>query len=79
MKPTLRTLPHLVSFLLLGFLAGGLAWEILERLLALTGILLDLRIGPVSLEAGFLQMNLWLTPGGVLGSAGGVSLFMAVK
>jgi len=79
MKLILRTLPHLIAFTLLGFLLGAMAWELLERALSYAPINLGLKLGPWVLHTGFLNLELFFTPGSVLGAAGGVSLFMGIK
>ena len=79
MKLTLRTLPHLIAFLIIGFILGAMAWELLERALSHSNIHLGLKLGPLSLVTGFLKMELFFTPGNVLGTAAGVSVFMGLK
>jgi len=61
--------------LLLSLLIGTLAWDLLERLIALTGFILDLAVGPVGFDIHVLAVSLYLNPGTLLGCLAGWILF----
>ena len=54
---------------------GTLAWEILVRLLSLTGVALDLTVGPVGFDIVVLSVSLMANPGTLLGAVPAVILF----
>ena len=76
MKLTGRTRSTFLLFLLLGWLIGSLAWEVLERILSRAGMSLSLGIGPIGFDLRVLAFSLMVNPGSVLGTAGGALLFM---
>ena len=75
MKLTRKALPTLMGLLLLGFVAGTLAWEVVERLAGAVGLALDLGIGPVSLDLHAVAVTLRANPGSLVGMVGGGLLF----
>ncbi len=75
MKLSGRTRSTFVLFLLLGVLIGSLAWELLERILARSGLELGLSLGPVGFDLEVLAFSLVVNPGTVLGALGGAVLF----
>jgi hypothetical protein len=62
-------------FLLAGLLAGGLAWELAERILSQFGLPLHVGVGPVGFDLSVLAVSLTFNPGTLLGAVGGVVLF----
>ena len=66
------------SFLLLGALgsvAGGLAWEVIERIATSLGIGLDLSIGPIGFDLHVLTVHFLVNPGTLIGLVGGLLIF----
>jgi hypothetical protein len=75
MKLTARNRWTFLSFLGVGLLVGGLAWELLERILAAFGYQVHLGVGPVGLDLSVLAVSLMVNPGTLLGAVGGLVLF----
>ncbi len=75
MKLTGRNRWTLLSFLGVGLLVGGLAWELLERVLATLGYDLHLGVGPVGFDLSVLAVSLVVNPGTLLGALGGLVVF----
>jgi hypothetical protein len=75
MKLTGRNRPTFLSFLIGGLLVGGLAWELLERMLSAFGLQLHLGVGPVGFDLSVLAVSLVVNPGTLLGALGGLVLF----
>ena len=75
MKLTGRNRGAFLSFLVAGLLVGGLAWELLERVLAALGYELHLGVGPVGFDLSVLAVSLVVNPGTLLGALGGLVLF----
>ena len=75
MKLTGRNRSTFLSFLGAGLLVGGLAWELLERVLAAFGLDLRLGVGPVGFDLSVLAVSLVVNPGTLLGALGGIVLF----
>jgi len=75
MKLTGRNRSTFASFLVGGLLVGGLAWELLERVLAAFGFELRLGAGPVGFDLSVLAVSLVVNPGTLLGAVGGIVLF----
>ena len=78
MKLTAKTAPTLLRFVGLAMIVGTLAWEIVERVLALTGVNLSLSVGPVGFDIGVLALWLMVNPGSLLAVVPGVLLFRRV-
>jgi hypothetical protein len=64
--------------LALGALIGSLAWEVLERLLALLGREVALSIGPLGFDLVVVSFSLLINPGTFLGLLGGVIIFRTI-
>ena len=75
MKLTSKTIGPFVLFLLMGLFIGSVAWEIIERLLAVAGLSLSLSIGPIGFDLRVIAVWLRINPGSLLGAAGGILLF----
>ena len=75
MKLTKKNRSSLVLVLILGLLIGTLSWEVLERIIALTGRQLDLSIGPVGFDLHVVSVWIRLNPGSFLGTIAGIILF----
>ena len=71
MKITQKYLKYLYLFIILGIVIGSLCWEILERLIAVTGVNLNLSTGPVGFDISVLSVYLKINPGSFIGAAGG--------
>jgi hypothetical protein len=75
MKLNGKTLGPFVVLGALGSLVGGLAWELLERVLAGSGIHLDFSVGPVGFDLHVVALHFLVNPGTFLGLIGGLILF----
>ena len=75
MKYSSRNRAAFFWLILLGLLAGTLAWDLLERVLSYAGVVIDLGIGPVGFDIHVLALTIYLNPGTLLGGAGGWVLF----
>ena len=75
MKLSKRTSSHFILFIVLGLIIGSLCWELIERLVSLSGTTIDLALDPVGFDAGVLQVWLKINPGSLLGAAFGFLLF----
>ena len=78
MKLTKKNRPALMLVLLLALLVGTLSWELLERIVALSGRRMDLSIGPVGFDLRVLSVWIELNPGSFLGIIAGVLLFSRI-
>ena len=78
MKLSKKTLGTLLGLLFLGFVAGSLLWEVLERVAAAAGLPLDLGIGPVGFDVHALAVTVRANPGSLFGAVGGAFLFRAL-
>ena len=78
MKLSKKSRSVFLLILFLSLLIGTLSWEILERIIALTGRRMDLSIGPVGFDIGVLSLWLRLNPGSFLGTVAGILLFIRV-
>ncbi len=79
MKITQKYLKYLYLFIILGIVIGSLCWEILERLIASTGINLDLSVGPVGFDISVLSVYLKINPGSFIGAVCGWFLIKKCK
>jgi hypothetical protein len=70
MKITQKYLKYLYLFIIMGIVIGSLCWEILERLIAMSGINLNLSVGPVGFDISVLSLYLKINPGSFIGAAG---------
>ena len=75
MKLNSKNLPVLVRLLLLCVVVATIAWELLERLLALGGATLDLSLGPIGFDLQVIAFSLQVNPGTLLGIVPAVILF----
>jgi hypothetical protein len=75
MKLSTRSLATLAALALLGSLVGALAWEVVERIAARSGVALSLSVGPVGFDLHVVSLHFLVNPGTVLGLIGGVLLF----
>ena len=75
MKLTGRNRSTFLLFLIAGALVGGLAWELLERVLSVFGYDLRLAAGPVGFDLSVLAVSLTVNPGTLLGAVVGIVLF----
>jgi len=75
MKLTGRNRSTFLWLLVAGLLVGGLAWELLERILSAAGLDLRLGVGPVGFDLSVLAVSLVVNPGTLLGALGGILLF----
>jgi len=75
MKYSSRNRATLFRLILLGLLAGTLAWALAERALGYAGVMIDMGIGPIGFDLRVLAVSLYVNPGTLLGIAGGWILF----
>ena len=75
MKLSKRTSSHFILFIVLGLVIGSLCWELIERLISLSGRTFSLALDPVGFDAGVLQVWLKINPGSFLGAVFGFLLF----
>ncbi len=75
MKLNGKNLPTLTRLLLICVVVATIAWELLERLLALGGAPLDLSLGPIGFDIPVIAMSLQVNPGTLLGIVPAVLLF----
>jgi len=75
MKLTKKNRATLVTILLLGLLIGTLSWEVLERIVALSGKTMDLSVGPVGFDVHAVSIWIRVNPGSFLGAIAGILLF----
>lgn len=80
MKITRKTLPTLIILLFLGALAGGLAWEVIERIAVAAGVPFSLTTEqPLRLfDLYVLAVEVRANPGSLLGAAGAALLFRSI-
>jgi hypothetical protein len=78
MKLTAKNRPTLIRLLLLGTLAGTLAWALFEALLTMGGFPLNLEAGPVGFDLYVVTFWLRVNPGSFLGLLGGGLLFRSI-
>ena len=75
MKLIAKNLPILIRLVIICAVVGPLAWELLERLLALGGVTLDLALGPVGFDIQVISFSLQVNPGTLLGIVPAILLF----
>jgi len=75
MKLIAKNLPILIRLVIVCAVVGTLAWELLERLLALGGVTLDLALGPVGFDIQVISFSLQVNPGTLLGIVPAILLF----
>ena len=75
MKLTVKTLPVLGRLSVLSMLVGTLAWELVERVLALAGISLSLGVGPIGFDIRVVAVTLIANPGTIAGLVPAILLF----
>ena len=78
MKLSGKNLPVLFRLLLICVVVGTLAWEVIERLVALAGVALDLSVGPVGFDIEVLSIYIAVNPGTLLGIIPAIILFRRV-
>ena len=75
MKLTKKNRAAFVLVVFLGLLIGTLAWEVLERIVALSGKHLDLTTGPIGFDIRVVAVWIRINPGSFLGCVAGILLF----
>ncbi len=76
MKLSTKTLSSLILLALLGAVVGGLAWEVVERILLRAGVELALSVGPIGFDLHVISFSFLVNPGTIIGLIGGVLIFM---
>lgn len=61
--------------ILLGLLIGSLSWEVVELIIARSGLDLNLGTGPIGFDIGVLSLYVEFNPGSILGCIGGAIYF----
>jgi hypothetical protein len=77
-KLTGKTLSSLALICVLCMLAGGLAWEVLERVALRFGLDVDFSVGPVGFDLSVVALHVTVNPGTFLGLVAAVLLFRAL-
>ncbi len=67
MKLNKRTMSTLLVLLFLFITVGTLSWELLERILATTGLQIDWSVGPIGFDLRVLALTMQLNPGSLAG------------
>lgn len=67
MKLNKRTMSTLLVLLFLFITVGTLSWELLERILATTGLRIDWSVGPIGFDLRVLALTMQLNPGSLAG------------
>jgi hypothetical protein len=75
MKLNSKNLPVLIRLVLLCAVVFTLAWELVERLLALADVTLDLSLGPIGFDIQVISLYVQANPGTLLGIIPAVILF----
>ena len=70
-----KNLPVLIRLLLLSMVVATIAWELIERLIALGGGSLDLSLGPVGFDIGVIALWIQANPGTLIGIVPAIILF----
>jgi len=78
MKLSKRTSGHFILFIALGIIIGSLCWELLERVIALSGRNLNLAVGPVGFNVDVLEVWIKINPGSFIGFLGTFFLFRGI-
>lgn len=78
MKLTSKTRGTLFLFLFLSLMAGTLAWEVVERVIAAAGSNLSLSVGPYGFDLGVFALWIRVNPGSIAGILTGYLLFRRV-
>ena len=75
MKLNSKNLPVLIRLFLICIVVSTLAWELLERFLAMGGVTIDLSVGPIGFDIQVISIFLQVNPGTLLGIIPAVILF----
>ena len=75
MKLTTKNAGTLLVLSFLGAVVGGLAWELVERILATLGTTMTLSVGPIGFDLHVISFHFLVNPGTFLGLGAGVLLF----
>lgn len=75
MKLSSRNISTCLILMVFSAIVGTFAWEVLERLVSLTGVTLDLRVGPLGFDSGVLAIRLMVNPGTLIGVPLGYRIF----
>jgi hypothetical protein len=75
MKLNRKNVSTLLILGLIGAVVGGLAWEVVERVLLRFGVTLAMSVGPIGFDLAVISLHFLVNPGTFLGLLGGVILF----
>ena len=78
MKLTKKNSKYLYLLVFLGFVIGGLAWEVLARILFRTGINIDFTAGPIGFDLDVISFYIKVNPGSFAGVIGSIFLFKGI-
>ncbi len=78
MKLTRKNSKYLSILVFLGFVIGGLAWEVLERILIRSGVNIDFTVGPIGFDLDIIAFHIKVNPGTFLGVLGSIFLFRGI-
>ena len=79
MKLNSKNLPVLFRLLLLSMVVATIAWELIERLVAIAGGALDLSLGRIGFDIGVIALWVQANPGTLIGIVPAVILFRRAK
>jgi hypothetical protein len=75
MKLNGKNLPTFMRLFFICIVVATIAWELVERLLALGGVSLDLSLGPIGFDIQVIAFSLQVNPGTLLGIIPAIILF----
>ncbi|MBI9101389.1 MAG: hypothetical protein JEY99_03160 [Spirochaetales bacterium] len=78
MKLIKKNLNPLLIFIFLGLIIGTLTWDILERLIVLSGSGFSLTTHPIGFDLGVISFFIRFNPGSIAGITGSVLLFKSL-
>jgi hypothetical protein len=75
MKLATKNLGFFLRLLTLSVVVGTLAWELVERIVTLSGGSLELSVGPIGFDIEVVAISVMANPGSLLGCVAAVVLF----
>jgi hypothetical protein len=70
-----KNLPVFIRLFFICVVVSTIAWELIERLLAIGGLALDLSLGPVGFDIQVIAFSLQVNPGTLIGIVPAIILF----
>jgi len=78
MKLSKKNLGTFLLLLCLGLIAGTLIWELIERIISMTGFTLNLTTDPIGFNVSVIEFYCRINPGSIGGAIAGVFFFRAI-